>query len=171
MADVEIEGVEVGRGHVLSEWIDINGHMNVAYYVLAFDRAVDSLWERFGITYDHIRETDNSTFAVETHVMYRRELTEGAPYLVTAQILAYDEKRIHQFQRLYHAEQGFLSATAEWMNLHVDLTTRRVTPWPAPILDGIRRAAAAQGETAMPADAGRRMHIEKPLYRLGEGRL
>jgi hypothetical protein len=45
-----------------------------------------------------------------------------------------------------------------------------VTPWPAPILDGIRRAAAAQGETAMPADAGRRMHIEKPLYRLGEGR-
>ena len=68
------------------------------------------------------------------------------------------------------AEQGFLSATAEWMNLHVDITTRRVTPWPAPILDGIRRAAAAQGETAMPADAGRRMHIEKPLYRLGEGR-
>jgi acyl-CoA thioester hydrolase len=170
MTEREIAGVEVGRGHVLPEWIDINGHMNVAYYVLAFDRAVDSLWERFGITSDHIRETNNSTFAVEAHVIYRRELTEAAPYLVTAQILAYDEKRIHQFQRLYHAELGFLAATAEWMNLHVDLEKRRVTPWPAAILEGIRRAADAQGETPMPADAGRQMHVEKPLYRLGERR-
>lgn len=165
-----IVGVEVGRGQVLPEWIDINGHMNVAYYVLAFDLAVDSLWERFGITSDHIRETKNSTFAVEAHVMYRRELTEGAPYLVTAQILAYDEKRIHQFQRLYHADLGFVAATAEWMNLHVDLGKRRVTPWPAEILDGIRHAVDAQGDAPMPADAGRRMRVERPLYRLGEGR-
>jgi len=162
----ETVGVEVGRGNVLPEWIDVNGHMNVAYYVLAFDLGVDALWERFGITEDHIRSTASSTFAVESHVLYRRELKEADPYIVTAQILAYDEKRIHQFQRMYHAEQGFLAATAEWMNLHVDLSTRRVAAWPAKILAGIRQAAEAQGDWPYPADAGRTMRVGKPLYTL-----
>ena len=161
-----VVGVEVGRGHVLPEWIDVNGHMNVAYYVLAFDLGVDALWARFGITEDHILSTDSSTFAVECHVLYRRELKETDPYLVTAQILAYDEKRIHQFQRMYHAEEGYLAATAEWMNLHVDLSTRRVAAWPATILAGIEAAAAAQDDWPYPDDAGRTMRVGKPLYRL-----
>ena len=38
-----MQGVEVIRGKVLPEWIDINNHMNVAYYVLAFDQGVDLL--------------------------------------------------------------------------------------------------------------------------------
>jgi acyl-CoA thioester hydrolase len=169
MAEHGIVGVEVCRGHVLPEWIDFNGHMNVAYYILAFDRGIDSLWERFGIVFEEVQKTKSSTFSVETHVMYRRELTESDPYLVTAQILAYDEKRVHQFQRMYHAEQGFLAATAEWMSLHVDLATRRVAPWPEPVLALIAEAADAQGDAAVPADAGRRMRVENALYRLGEG--
>ncbi len=157
-------GTEVCRGRVLPEWIDVNGHMNVAYYVLAFDLGVDALWARFGITDTHILENLSSTFAVEAHVTYRRELHEGDPYVVMAQILAFDEKRIHQFQRMYHAEQGFLAATAEWMNLHVDLSTRRVAPWPEAILDGIRGVAEGQGDWPWPEEAGRRMRVASPLY-------
>ena len=164
----EMLGAEICRGEVLPEWIDVNGHMNVAYYVLAFDLAVDALWSEFGITDEHIRSNDSSTFAVESHVMYRRELKEAEPYIVTAQILAYDEKRIHQFQRMYHAEEGFLAATAEWMNLHVDLSTRRVAPWPQAILAGIRDVANAQGDWPYPKDAGRIMRVGKPLYRVKE---
>lgn len=164
MADTEIVGVEVSSGRVLPEWIDVNNHMNVAYYVLAFDRGVDSLWSRFGITDEHIREYQSSTFAVESHVMYRRELQLDDPFIVTAQILAFDEKRIHQFQRLYHAGEQFLAATAEWMNLHVDLATRRVAPWPNAILDDIQKIAVAQGEWPYPREAGRQMRISKPIY-------
>jgi len=164
MADTGIIGVEVCRGRVLPEWIDVNDHMNVAYYVLAFDRGVDSLWDRFGITAEHIREMNSSTFAVEAHVMYRRELKLDDPYLVTAQVLAFDEKRIHQFQRLYHAEQHFVAATAEWMNLHVDLTTRRVAPWPSSILEDIRTVATTQGDWPYPRDTGRQMGIHKPIF-------
>lgn len=164
MARDEIEGVEIVAGRVLPEWIDINNHMNVAYYVLAFDQGVDSLWQRFGMTYDHIREMNSSTFAVEAHVVYRRELTLDDPYVVTAQILAYDEKRIHTFQRMYHGEEEYLVATAEWMNLHVDLATRRVAPWPATILEDIGQVAGAQGELAAPRDAGRRMRVATPLF-------
>ena len=162
-ASDDVIGIKINAGQVLPEWIDINGHMNVAYYVLAFDLAVDALWHEFGITDEHIHDNRSSTFAVESHVTYRRELKEGDPYIVTAQILAYDKKRIHQFQRMYHAQEGFLAATAEWMNLHVDLKTRRVAPWPDQILEGISRVALSQGEWPYPSDAGRVMRVRDPL--------
>lgn len=171
MTEQGIVGIEVSRGRVPPEWIDINEHMNVAYYVLAFDQGVDSLWERFGITASHIREMESSTFAVEAHVVYRRELKLDDPFIVTAQVLAFDEKRIHQFQRLYHAEAGFLAATAEWMNLHVDLGTRRVAPWPAGILADIGSVAAGQGAWPWPRDAGRQMRIANPIFSLRGGEL
>jgi len=161
-------GLEVSRGRVLPEWIDVNGHMNVAYYVLAFDQGVDALWARFGITDEHIRSNLSSTFAVEAHVMYLRELHENDPFVVTAQIIAFDEKRIHQFQRMYNAEGGGLAATAEWMNLHVDLATRRVAPWPGHILAGIGAIARRQRGWPPPAEAGHRMRIAKPLFAAGE---
>jgi len=166
MTGIELLGTRVCEGTVLPEWIDYNQHMNVAYYLMAFDLAIDALWQEFGITEEYITATRGSTFAVECHVMYQRELHEGDPYVVTAQVLAYDDKRIHQFQRLYHAEKGFLSATAEWMNLHVDLGSRRVSPWPQPVLDRIARFAAGQAGQVRPEDAGRQMSIRQPLYRL-----
>ncbi len=164
MAREDILGIEVSRGRVLPEWIDVNDHMNVAYYVLAFDQGIDALWDRFGITADHIREMQSSTFAVESHVIYMRELKLDEPFVVTAQILAFDDKRIHQFQRLYHAEGGFLAATAEWMNLHVDLATRRVAPWPATILEDINKVVAQQGAWPYPEEAGRQMRVPQPIF-------
>jgi acyl-CoA thioester hydrolase len=159
----EVAGVTVTDGVVEPEWIDINGHMNVAYYVLAFDKAVDDLWARLGITEDYILSGTGTTFAVECHVTYQRELREADPYRVTSQILAYDEKRIHQFQRMYHAEGNYLSATAEWMNLHVDLETRRVSPWPDSVLQALAGFSGEQ-EDDLPREAGRKMSIATPLY-------
>jgi acyl-CoA thioester hydrolase len=157
-------GAEIAQGTVLPEWIDANNHMNVAWYVLAFDLGIDGLWDQFGITADYMRQTDGSTFAVECHISYQRELLLGDPYVITGQILAFDEKRIHQFQRLYHAEKNFVAATAEWMNLHVDLKSRRVSPWPASILENIGRFAQAQTELSLPPEFCDRMRVRKPLY-------
>ncbi len=168
MSASELEGEVVAEGSVLPEWIDANGHMNVAYYVLAFDLAVDTLWSRFGITDEYIETTRGSTFAVECHITYQDELLRGDPYLVTAQILAYDEKRIHQFQRLYHGETGRLAATAEWMNLHVDLDERRVTPWPPHILQSIDAYARGQADVQPAPEVGKRMAIRAPLYSMLE---
>jgi acyl-CoA thioester hydrolase len=88
----------------------------------------------------------------------------GEPFVVTSQILAFEEKRIHQFQRMYHATQGYLAASAEWMNLHVDMNSRRVSPWPDRILEKIQRVAAAQGSWSYPDDAGRSMRIQNPIF-------
>jgi acyl-CoA thioester hydrolase len=169
MAGTEFPGVEVISGRVLPEWIDINDHMNVAYYTLAFDQGVDALWDQFGITDDHVREMNSSTFAVESHLTYRNELKVDDPYVVTAQILAYDDKRIHQFQWLYHADERYLAATCEWLSLHVDLTARRVAPWPSSILEDIARVAERQGDWPWPEEAGRQMRVADPLYQAASG--
>jgi acyl-CoA thioester hydrolase len=154
----------ITTGKVLPEWIDVNDHMNVAYYVLAFDQAVDALWQQLGITSEYIETKNCSTFAVEAHVTYQRELTVDDPYVVTSQILAYDEKRIHQFQRMYHADEHYLVATGEWMNLHVDLDLRKVAPWPPEILFGLAEFTERQGVLPMPAEAGNKMAIKKPIF-------
>ena len=159
-------GVEVMRGQVLPEWIDLNDHMNVAYYLLAFDQAVDSLWAEFGLTDDYVRAHSSSTIAVESHVTWQREIVEGDPYVVTSQVLAYDDKRIHQFQRMYHADQGFLAATCEWMNLHFDTGIRRVAAWPDEIRARIGDFADNQGQQPWPAEAGQRMQVKQPIFSL-----
>lgn len=157
-------GTFVYTGSVKSEWIDCNKHMNVAYYGVAFDRAVDLLFEGFGITEHYIENSLGTSFAVESHMTYQKEMNEGDEFRVTAQILAYDDKRIHQFQRLYHAAEGYLAATAEWMNLHVDLAARRVTPWPEPIRESLAEFVAGQTQPEAPPEAGKRMLIRDPLY-------
>jgi len=157
-------GTVVAQSKVQPEWIDINSHMNVAYYVLAFDYGIDELWAQFGITDDYLEREKGSTFAVECHIEYKKEMLLDDPYIVTSQLLAFDEKRVHQFQRMYHAEHKQLVATAEWMNLHISLETRRVTPWPAKILENIGAFAASQHDQTRPEDVGKKMAVKKPLY-------
>ncbi len=156
-------GDVVYEGAILDEWIDVNDHMNVAYYVLAFDLAIDGLWHQLGITQDYIRDRRLSTFAVESHIEYLRELRAAEPIVITTQLLAYDQKRIHQFLRMYHAEDGFLAATSEWMNLHVDLSTRRVSNWPDDVLNRIETVFERQQSNDLPDRAGRRIGIKTPL--------
>ena len=156
--------LSVAHGVVKPEWIDINGHMNVAYYVLAFDLGVDELWGRAGITDDYIEQRKLSTFAVEAHITYQAELNLGDPFRVDTQILAVDEKRLHQFQSMYHADEGHLVATAEWLNLHVNLETRRVCPFPDDIRSAFIAMASGQSDFPMPAEARRRMNVSSPLY-------
>ncbi|MEM1174320.1 MAG: thioesterase family protein [Pseudomonadota bacterium] len=160
----EATGFAVMDGRVRDEWIDINGHMNVAYYLLAFDLAVDALWTHFGIDDDYVARRQMSTFAVESHVEYLRELRPDAPYTVTTQILAVDGKRLHQFQRMYHRDEGFLAASCEWMNLHVDLSVRRVCPWPDDVLEQILEFARRQPARDWPSSAGSQMRVKSPMY-------
>lgn len=151
---------------VRDEWIDRNEHMNVAYYVLAFDLAIDVLWARLGMDDSYVETRNASTFAVESHVAWLQEMPRAAPYRITSQLLAYDGKRIHHFQRMYHAEEGYLAATSEWMNLHIDLASRRVSPWPSDVLRHINAMFREQGETRKPEGCGARMRVPAPRQKI-----
>src|SRR5712671_5621991 len=101
-------------------WIDYNGHLNMAYYNILFDRAVDEAMELIGCGLDYVKTRRHSYFTAEVHVRYLRELHESDPVRVTFQLLDYDAKRVHFFQQLFHASAGWVSATSENMALHVD---------------------------------------------------
>ncbi len=160
----EILGVELVHGEVLPEWIDLNGHMNVASYVTAFEVAVYALWERFGMPVEYQETSGNTTFAVETHTTYKRELGEDDAYVISAQVLAYDDKRVHSFLRMYDARRAFLAATIEWLGLHVAIGDRRVVSWPAEVMGGIQAFVEAQGGAQVPAEARRQIRLRKPRY-------
>lgn len=128
----------IWRETVRSEWCDYNGHLNMAYYVLIFDHATDVFHDSLGIDKPYRLDTNCSTFAVEIHTTYLAEVLEGDEVSVSTQLLDLDEKRLHYFHRMYHAEKGFLSATNEIMTVHVDLGARKVVP----MSDGIRQKAA-----------------------------
>ena len=77
---------------VRPEWIDYNGHMNVAYYVLVFDRATDTLFDALGLGAAYRQATDLTLFVVESHILYEREVALGAPLRIESRILGVDGK-------------------------------------------------------------------------------
>lgn len=136
-------------------WIDYNGHLNVAYYNVLFDRAVDEVYEPLGLGPDYLKQFKHSTMVVESHVRYLREVHEDAPLQVTVQLLDFDAKRIHLFEQLIHATEGWVSATSETMTVHVDMTAKKVAPFPADVLAALDRMKAAHASLPRPEAAGR----------------
>ncbi len=143
--------------HVEPQWIDYNGHLNMAYYNVLFDRAVDEVYELLGFGLDYLKQYNHSTFTAEVHVRYVRELRENDPVRVTFQLLDYDSKRVHYFEQLFHATEGWVSATSENMTLHVDMAAKKVAPFPAKIMGALARMKAAHAQLPRPEAAGRRI--------------
>lgn len=141
--------------NVRPEWIDYNGHMNVAYYVLAFDHATDRLLDHAGLGAAYVKAENRSVFVLEMHVTYEREVRQGDPLAFGTRILGVDAKRVHLMHAMHHGTEGWLAATNELVLMHVDLGTRRSCPLPDAarlLLEGI---GAAQSALPMPPQVGR----------------
>lgn len=145
-------------------WIDYNGHLNMAYYNLLFDRASEEAFGLVGLGPSYMQERGCSFFLAETHVLYKRELTAGTPVRVTMHLLDYDEKRVHYYMEARHAREGWLSAVSESLALHVDMASRKVTPFPADILACLALMKSAHARLPTPENVGRRVSM-RPGFR------
>ena len=145
------------EGEVLREWIDANDHMNLAYYTVLFDYATDALFDAIGIGRQYKDSTGNGTFVVETHNLYERELLLGDRVRVSTQILGMDGKRLHLAHEMFMVASRQRDATQELMYLHVNLSTRRVVPFPDGVRQRVAEAAAAHAHLVRPDWAGRRI--------------
>ncbi len=137
-------------------WIDYNGHLNMAYYNVLFDRAVDEVFELLGCGAEYVKR-GFSTFTAEVHVRYRRELHEGDPVRVTFQLLAYDAKRMHYFEQLFHATDGWVSATSENMSLHVEMQAKKTAAFPPEVAACLAKMKAAHARLPVPEAVGRKI--------------
>ena len=147
----------VHEATVLPEWIDYNGHMNLAYYVVVFDQATDVLYDRLGIWLPYREATGNSCFTVETHTIYEQEVNVGDRLRVHTRLLGADAKRLHYFHEMFHIDGGYRAAEQELMALHVDLSTRRTAPFPPDRAAAIQAALASSTALPMPKEAGQRI--------------
>jgi len=142
---------------VEQDWIDYNGHLSMAYYNVLFDRAVDEAYELLGCGLAYLEQTRHSTFTAEVHIRYLRELHAGDPVRVTFQLLDFDAKRIYYFEQLFHAQEGWLSATSENMTLHVDMAAKKTAPFPNFLVARLARMKAAHAHLPVPDGVGRRI--------------
>lgn len=131
------------RDVVRPEWIDHNQHMNMGFYLVVFDFATDAFFEFVGLDREHRRQRNVTTFSLEAHITYQREVREGDPLRFTTRLIAYDAKRIHYLHEMYHAEEGYLASTNELMSLHVSEETRRSAPMADEILGRLEAIKAA----------------------------
>src|SRR5215475_68179 len=138
-------------------WIDYNGHLNMAYYNVLFDRCVDEAYELIGCGLAYLEQTRHSTFTAEVHVRYLRELHEGDPVRATFHLLDYDAKRMHYFEQLFHATEGWVSATSENLSLHVDTAVKKTAAFPSEIARCLARMKAAHVKLPLPEVVGRRI--------------
>ncbi|MBS0533839.1 MAG: thioesterase family protein [Proteobacteria bacterium] len=143
-------------------WIDYNGHLNVAYYNVLFDRAIDEFYLPLGLGPDYLKATHHSTMVVESHVRYLREVHVNAPLRITTQLVGFDAKRFHVYQEMLHAEEGWLSATCETMTVHVDMTAKKVAPFPEAVMAAFARMQAVHAALPVPAAVGRRIAMPGP---------
>src|SRR5258708_20648514 len=137
------------------QWIDYNGHLNMAYYNVMFDRAIDELWLKLGIGPSYMRERKGSTFTAECHVRYLREIHLGDPVQVSILLVGADDKRLHTFEEMRHATEGWLSATSENMTIHVAMTALTTAPFPSDIRTPIQAFTTAHNSPARPEDTAR----------------
>ena len=136
-------------------WIDYNGHLNMAYYSVLFDRAVDELLAALGLGPDYRLERNMTTFAAQSNVAFLREVNLIDTVRVTMQLIDHDEKRMHVWAEMRQADEGWLAATNESMHLHVDLDSRRVGPMPPEVLANFAAIKAAHTRLPRPAGLGR----------------
>ena len=138
-------------------WIDHNGHLNMAYYHVVFDRSIDEFFAMLGLGPTYLKTRNGSTMTAECHVRYLREVKLTDSMVVTAWLLAADDKRLHTFEEMRHSTEGWLAATSENMTLHIDMSKRRVAPFPPDIGERVRSVAAAHARAPQPQGVGRRI--------------
>jgi acyl-CoA thioester hydrolase len=139
---------------VLPAWIDYNGHMNVGYYHVAFDLAAEDFFQYLGFTPEFRERIQGTTFALESHLNFLREVKQGDALRFEARLLDFDAKRVHFYQEMFHAAEGYLAASCESLSSFVSQATRRTAPMPAELLGTLAAVKAAHASLPRPWQVG-----------------
>ncbi|KVH03412.1 thioesterase family protein [Burkholderia sp. BCCIQ04A] len=144
------------RDVVRPEWVDYNGHLRDAFYLLIFSFATDALLDRIGLDDAARRTRGRSVYTLEAHVNYLHEIKEGTPVRVDARVLAHDAKRLHLYLELFAQGHDDAVSASEQMLLHVDTRDgAKSAPFDDDVAARVAELHALQRDRAAPAYAGR----------------
>jgi len=147
---------------VKPEWIDYNGHMNMGYYLVAFDHiATDRFYDSMNVGVAHKQALGKTTFTLGANIDFIRELMAGDRLRVTSQLADYDHKRLHYIHCMYHAEEGYLAATNECLGMYIDLSTRRSVSFSAEQLARFQQELERGQQSPLPTEFARKLGIRR----------
>ena len=147
---------------VLSQWIDYNGHMNVAYYTLAFDKALDFFFEDvLDIGPSFVEKNREGPFALKASYNYFSELLEGEKFFVDISILDFDLKRVHVFGEMRKDKSSELSAVFETVLMNMDLSQRKVKQYPKRVLELFSLFKSSLVLDNIPIEIGKKITLKK----------
>jgi len=154
-----LQPLRLYRTTVSPDWIDYNGHMSEAYYVLVFGFATDAFYDQIGMDDAFRRATRSSVYTVEAHISYLREATEGQGLDIETMVLGHDRKRLALFHTMRQGPAGSVLATIELIVLNVDKISLKTTSFRPEPAARIAAIAAAHAELPRPENIGRRIVI------------
>jgi acyl-CoA thioester hydrolase len=135
---------------VRPEWIDYNGHLSEAYYVLVFGFATDALMDHCGLDERYRASTGRSLYTVEGHIRYLREVGPDAELVVQTAITERGAKKLRIAHEMYVGDT--LVATEEIVALHVDTRKGKTTVFPEHIAQRLARFEEILGQDRLPHD-------------------
>ncbi|KXF81907.1 thioesterase [Enterovibrio coralii] len=147
---------------VLPAWIDYNGHMNDAYYVVAFSQAIDAFMLHIGLDEAFRAEHSVSIYTLQSMVTYLKEVAEAEPIVIRGQLLESDNKKLRLFLTMYHADNHDELATMETLLLHMDMKARRAAPFLAKTQALVDEIQAAHSVLEIPRKAGAGIALKRP---------
>jgi acyl-CoA thioester hydrolase len=134
-------------------------HIPAPFELPDFDTAADALGTYMGLSREYKQRTNSATFIGDVHIAYRREVKEGDRLRFTGRIIACDAKRVHYWLEMFHADEGYLAATAEFLELHIDMNIRRVAPMPDEVLKRIEAVRDAHAILPLPEGLGKVIRV------------
>ncbi|MFB9888014.1 thioesterase family protein [Balneatrix alpica] len=152
----------VFAGPVQPDWIDYNGHMNDACYVLVFSRAIDQLMRELGLDEDFRAQHQVSLYTLQSMVHYLHEVAQGEPLQVGVQLLEWDRKKLRLYFTMEHGLSGVELAAMETLLLHMDMASQRPAPWLAATEACIQALQQRQQTLSWPSLAGRSIALVRP---------
>lgn len=153
------------RAVVRPEWIDYNGHMNVGYFNVVFDIAADAFLEFLGFTQEYRKRHGSTTFALEQHLNFLREVNEGDALRFEARLLDFDAKRFHFYQEMFRVGDERPAASCEGLSAHVSTVTRKTAPMPEVLLERLAVIKQAHAALERPWQIGHAISVRPPARR------
>ncbi|WP_394213294.1 thioesterase family protein [Enterovibrio calviensis] len=156
--------IQLIESPVLPEWIDYNGHMNDAYYVVAFSQAIDAFMLHIGLDETFREAQCVSLYTLQSMVTYRKEVAEDEPISIQGQLLESDNKKLRLFMTMYHAQTHDELATMETLLLHMDMQAHKAAPFLAQTQALVDEIQAAHHLLETPTNAGSAIAIKRPKF-------
>ena len=153
--------IETSLQTVKREWCDYNGHMNVAYYSLAFENANFEAQEMMGMGEAYTKENHRGLFSMKNIFTYQQEVGEGDPLRIVYRVMDYSPKLLHILLEMYQVNKGYLSCFTEQLVAHVDMDERRTTPMTHKKLSMLEELKNAQADLPLPKGIGEAIAIRK----------